>query len=97
MSLIALLFVKILVLSLSTYMKHKLMNALKIFPSIMLLFLQKSYKLYINKLRLRHYATARKVACSRPDEVSESSVFLILPAALGPGVYSASNRNEYQK
>jgi hypothetical protein len=22
---------------------------------------------------------------------------LILPAALGPGVYSASNRNEYQK
>jgi hypothetical protein len=24
-------------------------------------------------------------------------VFLILPAALGPGVYSASNRNEYQK
>jgi hypothetical protein len=25
------------------------------------------------------------------------SVYLILPAALGPGVYSASNRNEYQK
>jgi hypothetical protein len=24
-------------------------------------------------------------------------VFLILPAAIGPGVYSASNRNEYQK
>jgi hypothetical protein len=24
-------------------------------------------------------------------------VFLILPAALGPGVYSASDRNEYQK
>jgi hypothetical protein len=23
--------------------------------------------------------------------------YLILPAALGPGVYSASNRNEYQK
>jgi hypothetical protein len=22
---------------------------------------------------------------------------IILPAALGPGVYSASNRNEYQK
>jgi hypothetical protein len=25
------------------------------------------------------------------------SVHLILAAALGPGVYSASNRNEYQK
>jgi hypothetical protein len=24
-------------------------------------------------------------------------VYLILPAALGPGVQSASNRNEYQK
>jgi hypothetical protein len=23
--------------------------------------------------------------------------YLILPAALGPGVYSASNKNEYQK
>jgi hypothetical protein len=25
------------------------------------------------------------------------SIHLILPAALGPGVYSAINRNEYQK
>jgi hypothetical protein len=25
------------------------------------------------------------------------SIYLILPAILGPGVYSASNRNEYQK
>jgi hypothetical protein len=25
------------------------------------------------------------------------SVYLILQAALGPGVYSASNRNEYKK
>jgi hypothetical protein len=24
-------------------------------------------------------------------------MYLILPTALGPGVYSASNRNEYQK
>jgi hypothetical protein len=24
-------------------------------------------------------------------------IYLILPAALGPGFYSASNRNEYQK
>jgi hypothetical protein len=26
-----------------------------------------------------------------------SSIYLTLPAALGPGVYSASKRNEYQK
>jgi hypothetical protein len=25
------------------------------------------------------------------------SIYLILPATLGPGVYSASNRSEYQK
>jgi hypothetical protein len=25
------------------------------------------------------------------------SIYLILPAALGPGIYSDSNRNEYQK
>jgi hypothetical protein len=25
------------------------------------------------------------------------SIYLILPAALGPGVYSASNRNKYKK
>jgi hypothetical protein len=25
------------------------------------------------------------------------SIYLIFPAALGPGVYPASNRNEYQK
>jgi hypothetical protein len=46
---------------------------------------------------LRRYATTRKVAGSRPDEVIFFSVYLILPATLGPGVYSASNRNEYQK
>jgi hypothetical protein len=35
---------------------------------------------------------------SRPDEVNEfSSIYLILPATLGPEVCSASNRNEYQK
>jgi hypothetical protein len=45
---------------------------------------------------LRHYATNRKVADSMPDEVN-FEMYLIFPAALGPGVYSASNRNEYQK
>jgi hypothetical protein len=33
---------------------------------------------------------------SIPDEVN-FLIYLTLPAALGPGVYSASNRNEYQK
>jgi hypothetical protein len=48
--------------------------------------------------RLSHYATSRKVAGSRPDEVNEFfPIYLSLPAALGSGVYSASNRNEYQK
>jgi hypothetical protein len=42
--------------------------------------------------------TSRKVAGSRPDEVNELfSIYLILPATLGPGVYSASDINEYQK
>jgi hypothetical protein len=45
------------------------------------------------------YATGRKVAVSIPDEVTGFffSIYLILPAALGPGVDPASNRNEYQK
>jgi hypothetical protein len=30
------------------------------------------------------------------DEVN-FQIYLILAAALGPGIYSASNRNEYQK
>jgi hypothetical protein len=41
---------------------------------------------------LRHYATGRKVAGSRPDEVN-TFVFLIciiLPAALGSGFQSVS-------
>jgi hypothetical protein len=33
---------------------------------------------------------------SIPDEVN-FLIYLIIPAALGPGVYSASNRNEYQE
>jgi hypothetical protein len=45
---------------------------------------------------LSHCATSRKVAGSRPNKVIFSN-YLILSAALGPGVYSACNRNEYQK
>jgi hypothetical protein len=33
---------------------------------------------------------------SRPDEVN-FEIYQLLLAALGPGVHSASNRNEYQK
>jgi hypothetical protein len=43
-------------------------------------------------------ATSRKVAGSRTDEVNAfSSIYLILPVALGPDIYSATSRNEYQK
>jgi hypothetical protein len=46
----------------------------------------------------RNYAKSRKVVGSIPDEViGLFSNDLILPAALGPGVCSASNRNEYQE
>jgi hypothetical protein len=48
---------------------------------------------------LRLYAASRKVASSKSDEENEFffSIFLILPAAISSGAYSASNRNEYQK
>jgi hypothetical protein len=45
---------------------------------------------------LRHYAASRKVAVQFPMS-SDFSVDQILPAAIDPGVFSASNRNEYQK
>jgi hypothetical protein len=49
-------------------------------------------------LRLRHYTTNQKVEGAKPDEVNTFfSIYLIITAALGPGVYSASNKNEYQK
>jgi hypothetical protein len=47
---------------------------------------------------LRHYATSQEITGSRPigGERILFSIYLIL-AALGPGVHSASNRDEYQK
>jgi hypothetical protein len=39
------------------------------------------------------YQSERKLAVSR----GPVSIYLILPAALGPGVRSVSNRNEYRK
>jgi hypothetical protein len=50
------------------------------------------------KHEIRVNAISRKVAGSRPDEANEFfKIYLILPASLGPGFYSAFNRNEYQK
>jgi hypothetical protein len=49
-------------------------------------------------LWLTRYAVSWKFVGSRSDETTELlSVCLILPAALGPRIYSASNRNESQK
>jgi hypothetical protein len=46
---------------------------------------------------LRQYtATRRKVAGSGHDE-ENSSIYIILPVALGPGVYSPYKRNECYK
>jgi hypothetical protein len=43
--------------------------------------------------QLRHYATIWKVAGSRTNEVNEFfSVYLILPAKLDSGVYSAFDK-----
>jgi hypothetical protein len=43
-------------------------------------------------------AVCYKPEGSRPDEINEFVIiYLILPATLGSGVYSVSNRNEYQK
>jgi hypothetical protein len=42
--------------------------------------------------------TGRSNVGLRPDEVNEFfSIYVILPAAQGPGVYSDSNRNDHQK
>jgi hypothetical protein len=41
--------------------------------------------------------TSRKVAGWRPDENDFFSIYLILLAALDPGVYSVCNRNVYEK
>jgi hypothetical protein len=39
-----------------------------------------------------------KVAGSRPEGMNEFvSMYLIILTALGPGVYSVTNRNEYRK
>jgi hypothetical protein len=64
--------------------------------ALFLLNIQEENNLNIYLCQLRHWATNQKVAGSITDEVN-FYIYLILPVALGPGVYSASNRNEYQK
>jgi hypothetical protein len=47
---------------------------------------------------LIHYATSRRAAGSSPDMVNYFfTIYLILPASLGPGVYLTCSRNECQK
>jgi hypothetical protein len=46
---------------------------------------------------LRHYATSRKVAGSIPDEVIRFFKWQSFQLHYGPGVYSASKRNECQE
>jgi hypothetical protein len=68
----------------------------KIFTYLKLLI----YVMYMHSVAwwLKHCVTSRKVGGSRPDEVIKLfSIYLIPPASLDHGVYSASNRNEYQK
>jgi hypothetical protein len=38
-----------------------------------------------------------KGLCYKPEGQNFETLYLILLATLGPGVYSACNRNEYQK
>jgi hypothetical protein len=46
---------------------------------------------------LRHYAISLKDAVSRPVELNDFFSIYLITAVLGPGAYSATNRNEYQK
>jgi hypothetical protein len=42
---------------------------------------------------LRHYTTSQKVTASRPDKVNDIlSIYLIFPATLVSGAYSASDK-----
>jgi hypothetical protein len=45
----------------------------------------------------RHYAATRKIRVRFLVKSLDFPKGLIVPPVLGPGVYSAPNRNEYQK
>jgi hypothetical protein len=72
-------------------------------PILIILFLLQFFLLFLfggenSSTVVKDYTISWKVAGSRPDEVNEFfSMYLILPTALGPGVYSAANRHVYQK
>jgi hypothetical protein len=67
------------------------------------LLLRRMYSLVQNLLCQRVCLGTRgsvvvKVLCYKPEGRGfDTRIYLILPAALGPEVYSASNRNKYQK
>jgi hypothetical protein len=47
---------------------------------------------------VRPKVSRHSVAGSRPDEMQDFfPIYIIVPAALGSGLNSASNRDEYQK
>jgi hypothetical protein len=48
-------------------------------------------------LKIKTYSTLACVLLVTTSILDEVIFYLIHLAALGPGVYSASNRNEYQK
>jgi hypothetical protein len=54
------------------------------------------YLLLVGNSALNVFCTNQKIASSIPDEVN-FKIYLILQAALGPGVDLASNRNDCQK
>jgi hypothetical protein len=64
-----------------------------------LLFLSSSSSVVLTRLSGPRKGTGDTELLSKPIyyRCVESSIYLILPAALGPGIYSAFNRNEYQK
>jgi hypothetical protein len=54
------------------------------------------YRGILRHLHFFHFLLPLQAAGSRPGEMNEF-FHLLLPTALGSGVYSSSNRNEYQK
>jgi hypothetical protein len=62
-------------------------------------------RLFLIRLEVARGSVVVKALCYKPEGRGFEtpggerflSIYLILLAALGPGVYSASNRNEYQK
>jgi hypothetical protein len=75
--------------------KRLQISAQRFLPHILQIRFVHFYHVYKNSSA--YDATSRKVVGSRPDDENELfSIYLIRPAALSPGVYSASNRHKQQ-